>query len=135
MNVVGRFEDNGFAGTVNVFSAEQSHKLCMRLESCSESPGRFKSNAAYNPLFLELASHPAIVNVLRMLLGDNIMLWGASLVTAQPEHIHPWHSDIETAYALGKTVSVWLALRNVNEKSALHFISGSHRFGANVQYP
>ena len=133
MGTIEQFKDKGFSGPVKVFSPEQSHKVCARLESYPDSPGWFKSSAAHYQLFRELADHPAITSVIGELLGDNIMLWGASLVNAPPGHIHPWHSDIETAYAAGKTVSVWLALRNVNKKSALRFMSGSHCFGASVQ--
>jgi len=133
MDTLEQFNDKGYAGPVKVFSPGQSHKVCARLTSFPDSPGWFKSSAAHYQLYLELASHPAITSLLRGLLGDNIMLWGACLVNAPPGHTHPWHSDIETAYATGKTVSVWLALRNVNKKSALRFISGSHCFGTSVQ--
>lgn len=133
MGFIEQFRDKGYAGPVKVFSPGQSHKLCTRLESCPVSPGWFKSSAAHYPVFLELACHPAITSILGGLLGENIMLWGASLVNAHPGHRHPWHSDIETAYAGGKTVNVWLALRHVNEKSAVRFISGSHCFGTSVQ--
>lgn len=133
MSTIEHFNERGYAGPVKVFSPEQSHEICTRLEAFPEPPGWFKSSAAHYPLFRELACHPVITSILGDLLGNNIMLWGASLVTAPPGHTHPWHSDIETAYANGKTVSVWLALRNVNRKSMLQFISGSHCFGTSVQ--
>jgi hypothetical protein len=38
----------------------------------------FKSLHARVPLFAEIAAHPAIVNRLRQLLGEDVMLWHGS---------------------------------------------------------
>lgn len=82
MGTIEHFNERGYAGPVKVFSPEQSHEICTCLEAFPEPPGWFKSSAAHYPLFRELACHPVITGILAELLGNNIMLWGASLVTA-----------------------------------------------------
>jgi mannose-6-phosphate isomerase-like protein (cupin superfamily) len=84
-------------------------------------------------LFYSLACDPAITEIVHKLIGENIMLWGATLVNSPPGFQHPWHSDIETAYAKAPTVSVWLVLKHANRNTALRLMSFSHLIGASVQ--
>lgn len=92
-----------------------------------------KGRAPVSPLFYELATAPAIVATLKELLGDDVMLWGASIVSRRPGQVHPWHTDIETYASDGQAVSVWIGVRNTNERSSLQVISGSHRLGMTIQ--
>jgi quercetin dioxygenase-like cupin family protein len=46
-----------------------------------------------------------------------------------PGAVHEWHSDLETADAPGKTLTVWIGLENTHRDSALRMLSRSHRFG------
>jgi quercetin dioxygenase-like cupin family protein len=71
--------------------------------------------------------------VIEDLLGPDFLLWGASVVIKNPGEAHPWHTDIETACADGRFVSVWVGLSNTSGKSGLQFIEQSHLFGMPLQ--
>src|SRR5207244_6427335 len=70
---------------------------------------------------------------LRALLGEDIILWGASVIEREPGRIHHWHTDIESSDPDGEFVSVWIGLENTSRESALQVISRSHAFGKTIQ--
>ena len=92
-----------------------------------------KGHAVNSRVFYKIATHPAILNEVTKILGENVMLWGASIQKQSPNEIHPWHSDIESAASGGKTVSVWIGLKNINQYTSLVCIPYSHRFGETIQ--
>jgi|SRR5579864_626693 len=92
-----------------------------------------KGHAATSRAFYEIATHPAIIEVVAALLGDDVMLWGASIQSRSPDDVHPWHSDIESSDPSGKTVAVWIGLEQTSRDSSLLVIPYSHHFGVTVQ--
>ena len=92
-----------------------------------------KGHAVNSRVFYKIATHPAILNEVTKILGENVMLWGASIQKQSPNEILPWHSDIESAASGGKTVSVWIGLKNINQYTSLVCIPCSHRFGETIQ--
>lgn len=92
-----------------------------------------KGRAATDPAFHEIATRPEIIARLRPLLGDDIVLWGASIVHRPPGTRHPWHSDMESAAPDARAVSAWIGLAGTADSSGLRFIPGSHRYGHPVQ--
>lgn len=78
----------------------------------------------------QIASAPAIVAVLRSLLGEDVMLWNSYLwLKESGAPAIPWHQDI--AYwpiEPWLTISVWVALETVDLGNACpRVIPGSHR--------
>ncbi len=92
-----------------------------------------KSRATSSRSFYELAAHPSIVDVVAELLGDDVMLWGATLLVRSPGQSHPCHSDIESAPHDRSTVSVWVGIKDVTAESSLIVVPRSHRFGVTIQ--
>ncbi|MCW5717119.1 MAG: cupin domain-containing protein [Bauldia sp.] len=97
------------------------------------SPGWEKAFAASDAMFHDIATDPHLVALLRSLLGDAVILWGASIVSRVPGEIHSWHSDVESMRREGGFASVWIGLENTSRESALNMISGSHRVGRSIQ--
>lgn len=91
----------------------------------------FKSLHARVPLFAEIASHPAIVERLEQLLGDDVMLWGTSVTVREPGQVHRWHVDVE--HRMWPGVTAFIGLQNTTLASTLKVIGGSHRFAAMPQ--
>jgi ectoine hydroxylase-related dioxygenase (phytanoyl-CoA dioxygenase family) len=89
--------------------------------------------AVRDRLFYEVARRPALIALLRPILGEDIMLWGASVVERAPAQTHIWHTDIETSAPKGGFVTVWVGLENTCRDSTLQLISRSHRFGRPIQ--
>ena len=92
-----------------------------------------KGCAASSHTFYRIGTHPAILDVVSELLGDNVLLWGAGMPTRPPGVVHHWHSDIESATAGAPTLSVWIGIANTSVESSLRLISHSHRLGTTLQ--
>lgn len=92
-----------------------------------------KGRAITDRTVYDIATRPQLLDLLRPLLGDDIVLWGASVVHRPPGNTHPWHTDIETAAPDARAVSAWIALRHACRESGMVFVAGSHRFGRSVQ--
>ena len=129
------FFSEGFLAPVNLFTPAQCklilkhHRHNARLSS---GRGR-KTLAANDRFFYDLATRPALLALLRPLLGEDIVLWGANMVRRGPGKGHIWHTDIESSAVDGRFVSVWIGLENTSQSSALHLISRSHQFGRPIQ--
>ena len=126
--------DDGFSGPIKVFTPDQCALVVRhwRHAKGKASGGWYKSSAAADRFFFDLASRPPILALLRPALGNDIVLWGASVVERTPGRVHAWHTDIESAGGEG-FVSVWIGLENTSLESSLKFIPGSHRYGKPVQ--
>ena len=74
----------------------------------------------------EVATQPAILDVVSQLLGSDVILWGASIQRRWSKAVHAWHSDIETSDPACRTVSVWIGLERTTPASSLLVLSGSH---------
>src|SRR5687768_17589766 len=104
------FAERGYAGPVRVLSSGE----CREFDHAARSANRRapldweKGNAVTSRAFLELATRPAIVDVVCALLGEDVMLWGASIQERDAGAVHPWHTDIESAAPAARTVSVWI---------------------------
>src|SRR5690606_21956637 len=57
--------------------------------------GWSKGRAVHERFLYDLATRPALLDRLGELLGEDVVLWGASPVLRKPGQVHPWHSDIE----------------------------------------
>jgi mannose-6-phosphate isomerase-like protein (cupin superfamily) len=127
-----QFEANGYAGPVQIFSSDLAERISKQI-SKSGSASWSKGYAVSFRDYYDIATNPAILDRVSAILGDDVMLWGASMVIRQPGKVHAWHSDLETVGGIGRTVSVWLGLDNVNHNSSLQVIRHSHKFGVSIQ--
>lgn len=92
-----------------------------------------KGRAATDRVIYEIATAPRLIALLRPLLGEDIILWGAITTRRKPGTQHAWHTDVESAAAESRAVSVWVGLCNTGRESGLQFVAGSHRFGRSIQ--
>jgi ectoine hydroxylase-related dioxygenase (phytanoyl-CoA dioxygenase family) len=122
----------GYAGPVRLFAEREASQV---LEACRapHPPCWFKGLATVSPAAAAVATAPAVVDLLREALGDDVILWGAHLLSRGPGDVHPWHTDMETADPTGRTVSVWVAMEGGGDGSGMRFVAGSHRLGVSVQ--
>ena len=71
-----------------------------------------------------LSTHAAILDKIESIHGSNILQWGSMLITQRPSVMHRWHADIDCLECDG--ITVWLALKNVTEMTAMKVITRSH---------
>ena len=131
-----QFAELGYLAPVRILTPPQCRDF-LRAASDPRTPPPLdwhKGHAATARPFYEIATHPRILDIVTRLLGDDVMLWGAQLLTRAPGLAHPWHSDIEPSVAApGRTVTVWMGIEDTTAESSLFVVPYSHRFGATVQ--
>jgi quercetin dioxygenase-like cupin family protein len=66
-------------------------------------------------------------------LGELVLLWGASLVVRKPGDRHPWHTDIESSAPSAECASLWIGLAGTCADSALAVVSHSQHFATPLQ--
>ena len=127
------FDENGYIRVASLLTGGRCGELVARLQERGTPPDWAKSNAAAWPAYHEIGADACIVDHLAELLGEDVMLWGASLVRRRPGKLHPWHTDIETFRPEGRSVSVWIGLEHTSDRSSLRVVSRSHAFTRTVQ--
>jgi uncharacterized cupin superfamily protein len=92
-----------------------------------------KGLAIGDRLIYDLATRPSLLSLLKPLLGDDIVLWAASIQARVPGQAHPWHTDIETSNPDLEFVSVWIGIENTSRDSALTLVSRTHHLRKPIQ--
>jgi glycosyltransferase involved in cell wall biosynthesis/uncharacterized cupin superfamily protein len=130
-----RFQRIGYIGQVPLLSSAQCRLVLRHLENPRrpKAIGWHKGHAAADWVFWEIATRPRLLDLLRGLLGNEINLWGASIIRRQAGESHPWHCDIETSSEAGVFATVWIGIENTTQASSLKFIPGSHKYPRTVQ--
>lgn len=132
---VSSFFSRGFLDPVPFLSEGQCDLLFTHLTPGKpmESAPWSKGRAVTDRLLYDIANSPRLISILRQLLGEDIILWGASSVDRTPGQVHPWHVDMESAAPEQRFATVWIGLRNTSRDSGLTFVSRSHMFPSTVQ--
>ena len=80
--------------------------------------------------FLKFAMYPEIINEVKQLIGEDIILWGSSLFCKKGKKGKetPWHQDGEYwPIKPLESITVWLSIDEVSEENGpLQYIPGSH---------
>lgn len=131
----GSFARDGFVGPVPLLTPPQCSALLTHLASdkCPPPAEWDKGRAVTDWRVARLAANPQLLRLLTPLLGDDIILWGASLVHRRPDQVHRWHVDIESSSPEGRFVTAWIGLANTSSNSGLRLIAGSQAVGKTVQ--
>ena len=83
------FEEQGFLTPVSVLTPEECEPLRTQLQAAPAPLDWAKGHAATSSAFFRLATHPAIIQRVVELIGEDVMLWGASLVRRSPARSIP----------------------------------------------
>src|SRR6266851_2381079 len=79
------FDRDGFIGPITLFSGAQCELVMRHFRHDPPAPLKWgKGQAASDSFVFGLATRPALLARLRLLLGNDILLWGASLITREP---------------------------------------------------
>lgn len=126
---------DGFAPPVALYSPSASLRVLARLAKAQRrhKVAWPKGWAAVSPAFFDVASDPRILDVVTAVLGEDVILWGASLIRKTGNEVHPFHTDVESCRPEGGFVSVWIGLENTGPSAGLKYIPGSHLYGTTIQ--
>jgi ectoine hydroxylase-related dioxygenase (phytanoyl-CoA dioxygenase family) len=138
-----QYQDDGFLFPIQAVSSEQAAAWRAELEDVEakwlnnglpKPLNQYRRSASHivMPLAAEIASHPAILNSMSGILGDDLMIWSCEffIKEANTTHIVSWHQDL-TYWGLGETsdqCTAWLALSPATVASGcMNFVAGSHK--------
>lgn len=130
-----QFKVHGFIGPVP-FLTRRECRLLIRYLNRSGRPTAAewsKGAAVTDWLLYRLAADPRLLDWVKGILGENVVLWGCSVVQRGPKTNHPWHVDIESSAPDARCVTVWIGLENTRRNGALELIAGSHGAGKVIQ--
>jgi ectoine hydroxylase-related dioxygenase (phytanoyl-CoA dioxygenase family)/uncharacterized RmlC-like cupin family protein len=129
------FRERGYAGPVRLFSPPECRQILARLRQDQERPPLdwHKGRAVTSLAYYALATDDRILDLVTAVIGDDVLLWGASLVVRDAGQVHPWHTDVEASSQTGATVGVWIGLADTTAASSLTVVPFSHRFGMTLQ--
>ena len=132
---VAAFARDGFLGPIRLFTPGECRRIAGYLHWGDQPtpPDWEKGRAVCERFIFELATRPALVSAVSAILGEDVVLWGASSVLRAPGVSHPWHTDIESGAPEGGFVTAWIGVEHTTRESAPQLITRSHRLGLTVQ--
>ena len=133
-----RYNRDGFVFPLRAIPKPEADAACQRFESMMRDDERVEaySREYANLVFTlvdQLSHDDRLLDLVEVLLGPDLLLWGAGFVIKPPasdKHIS-WHQDL-TYWGLDGTdeVAVWLALSPATlQNGCMRFMPGSHRDG------
>jgi hypothetical protein len=130
------YERNGYVSPLRIIDPGEAAKHRAAMEDAETRIGplhyKFKAHTFLRSPF-ELATDPAMLDLVEALLGPNILLYNVSYIIKEPHtptHVC-WHQDL-TYWGLSSDaqVSAWLALSPATpQNGCMRMIPGSHKGG------
>ena len=135
LSLVAQYRRDGFLAPVPVLSSAEAatyRKALDDLESAIGRRSRFPDIHIHFPWAFDLASHPAVLDLVEDILGPDVVAWGSLILKKPPdnESMVPWHQDgaYRPGIRPGTSLSAWIALSDSRaEHGCLRVVPGSHR--------
>ena len=130
------FARDGFLGPFELPTSQRDHWLpSVRLKQVHQvlSGGTLtkeqeRNQHLYSASLVNLVTAPSILDQVRTMLGDDVLLWVAHILSRVPgAGGQPWHTDSINQYIRGIHVSIALT-DMTQDNGCLSFIPGSHLF-------
>ena len=136
---IKRYHDTGLIFPKRVMTTDDAENYLAQLESYESNTGgpvngkwRYKSHLVF-PWFDQLMRHPAILNLVRSLLGNDLMVWTTHIYPKEPGdgRFISWHQDsAHWGLDSNQVLSVWVALTDATrENGCMRMLPGSHHNG------
>ena len=121
---LNKFETEGYLGPFKLFTEDQ----CNEILNEKFIPRAFytwnKSIHEKSEHVVKTSANPLIKDKLNALLGGEILLWASQFIKQKPGQELEWHLDVE--YGSWSGVTLWLGLKNLNNKTSVSLITHSH---------
>lgn len=122
------FEETEIAGIRQYFDRLLADALAAGKDSYSISTAHLQYGRVY-----DLLTDSRIVNLVKDLLGENVIAWGSHFFCKMPHDGKQvaWHQDASYwPLTPSKAVTVWLAIDDADcENACMRFVAGSHHHG------
>ncbi|MEM7743054.1 MAG: phytanoyl-CoA dioxygenase family protein [Pseudomonadota bacterium] len=135
-DLAAAYARDGYVSGVPVLGKVEAARHRATLEAAEASQGPIHYKAKMHTVMrspLQLATHPALLDVVEALIGPDILLYDVEYIIKEPHtesHVS-WHQDL-TFWGLSDDaqVSLWLALSPATAQSGcMRMIPGSHTQG------
>ncbi|MDR6550481.1 phytanoyl-CoA dioxygenase family protein [Paenibacillus qinlingensis] len=134
------FEDQGYLLDLPaIFLGEEAKRMQRGYEQVisllqgDENPSDIMGWHKTSRFLYDICAHPQILSCVEGVLGKDFYLAATEFITKSPhsDKIVPWHQDsYYWSTALNNTVTVWLAITDVDEANgAMQVIPGTHKAG------
>jgi hypothetical protein len=130
------FHKNGYLGPIAACSPEEMALIRAEIESdVLTTPGpnpknKLQSRHMDQPVVYDLATCPAILDRMKCLYGQDLILWATYFFVKEPGGKEiPWHQDLNY-WPLEPVINIsaWIAIDPVTvENSCVRIIPGSHK--------
>jgi hypothetical protein len=135
---VHQFEQDGFLAPLPVLRPDEAAGFRLALEEMEARLGEPLRYAAWPHLFFrwayDLATHPAVLDVVEDLLGPDILIHATLILCKHPHDPAgvTWHQDgTHSGASSTPWLSAWIALsESTSENGCMRAIPGSHKQGA-----
>ncbi len=91
----------------------------------------YKGLHTFQSACLAAALRPEVLAYCHALIGEDVLLWGETMMVKLPGEPHRWHRDIETQSL--RTVNCWIGVENVGPAAPMLYVPGSHRWDRSPQ--
>src|SRR3954452_12269891 len=122
------FDADEAADLRRYFDALLARVLAAGGDSYSISTAHLKYGKVY-----DLLTHPRIVNLVKDLLGEDVVAWGSHFFCKMPGDgkAVAWHQDASYwPLSPSKAVTIWLAIDDTDvDNACMRFLAGSHHHG------
>jgi ectoine hydroxylase-related dioxygenase (phytanoyl-CoA dioxygenase family) len=136
---LARYEQDGFFFPLDVLDSEEVAAIRTQLEDFEEryeshpavGHGAFRTSChLFLPFLDDLIRHPAILDAVSSILGDDLLVWGTSFFTKEPRSVDyvAWHQDLHYwGLDARDEVTAWVALSQASvESGCMRFVPASH---------
>jgi len=134
---IARFHSQGYLGPFAAVTPEEMAEIRARIERevlTSDGPNkknRLQCRHLDHRFIYDLCSRPQIIDRMRSLYGDDLILWASYFFNKEPGGCEiPWHQDLNY-WPLEPVVNIsaWMAIDEVTvENSCVRLIPGSHKY-------
>jgi ectoine hydroxylase-related dioxygenase (phytanoyl-CoA dioxygenase family) len=131
-----QYLDKGFISAIDIVSSETARQHRIALETVKSQIGSLHYISKVHTILqspFELATNPALLNVVEACIGHYLLLYNVTYIIKEPHsksHVS-WHQDLTYwGFDSDDQISVWLALSPATEQSdCMKMIPCSHRDG------
>lgn len=129
------FHKNGYIGPFAACSVDEMADIRAEIENILKTQGpnpkqKLQCRHLDQPVVYNLATRPEIVDRMKSLYGNDLILWATYFFNKEPGGSEiPWHQDLNY-WPLEPVVNIsaWVAIDNVTpENSCVRIIPGSHK--------
>ena len=137
-NQIDAYNRDGFVQPFNIFGRAEIGTIRGYIDGLIRAKGEdghygINCYQARLSTLWDIATNSLILDHVQDIIGSDILCWASAILSKKP-HDHkavPWHQDAAFWHlAPSRTVTVWLAIDDVDEhNAAMQFIPGSHNVG------